>query len=35
MERDNHQDGDAQGVNICDPPRENNPPGKLFNLSLN
>lgn len=34
MERDNHQEGDAEGVKICDPPSESNLPGKLFNLSL-
>lgn len=28
MERDNHQEGEAQGVKICDPPSESNPPGK-------
>ncbi|XP_040060613.1 vacuolar fusion protein MON1 homolog A isoform X3 [Gasterosteus aculeatus] len=34
MERDNHQDGEAQGVNICDPPRENNPPADTLATSL-
>lgn len=33
MERDSHQ-GEAQGVKICDPTSESNPPGKLFNCSL-
>lgn len=28
MERDSHQEGEAQGVKICDPPSESNPPGK-------
>ncbi|TMS19789.1 hypothetical protein E3U43_004110 [Larimichthys crocea] len=25
MERDNHQEGEAEGVKICDPPSESNP----------
>lgn len=34
MERDNQQDGEAEGVKICDPPSGSDPPGKLFNCSL-
>lgn len=34
MERDNQQDGEAEGVKICDPTSGSNPPGKLFNCSL-
>ncbi len=32
MERDNHQEGEAEGVKICYPPPEGNPLGKLFSL---
>lgn len=34
MERDNHQEGEAQGVNICDPPSESNPPAHTLATSL-
>ncbi|KAI3369972.1 hypothetical protein L3Q82_024772 [Scortum barcoo] len=34
MERDNHQEGEAQGVKICDPPSESNPPADTLATSL-
>ncbi|XP_044071614.1 vacuolar fusion protein MON1 homolog B-like isoform X2 [Siniperca chuatsi] len=34
MERDNHQEGEAQGVKICDPPSESNPPVDTLATSL-
>ncbi|KAM8917113.1 vacuolar fusion protein MON1 homolog B isoform 1-T2 [Spinachia spinachia] len=34
MERDNLQEGEAQGVNICDPPCEINPPADTLATSL-
>lgn len=30
MDKDNHQEGEAQGVKISDPPTESNPPGKYI-----
>ncbi|XP_060925617.1 vacuolar fusion protein MON1 homolog B isoform X2 [Limanda limanda] len=34
MERDNHQEGETQGVKICDPPSESNPPADTLATSL-
>lgn len=34
MERDNQQ-GEAEGVTICDPSSESNPPGKILKTILN
>ncbi|XP_060899042.1 vacuolar fusion protein MON1 homolog B [Labrus mixtus] len=34
MERDNHQEGEAQGVKICGPPSASNPPGDTLATSL-
>lgn len=34
MERDSHQEGEAQGVKICDPPSESNPPVYTLATSL-
>lgn len=34
MERDSQQ-GEAEGVTICDPSSESNPPGKIFKTILN
>ncbi|KAK5934140.1 hypothetical protein CgunFtcFv8_014559 [Champsocephalus gunnari] len=34
MERDNHQVGETEGVKICDPPSESNPPADTLATSL-
>ncbi|CAB1459524.1 unnamed protein product [Pleuronectes platessa] len=34
MEGDNHQEGETQGVKICDPPSESNPPADTLATSL-
>lgn len=34
MERDNHQEEEAQGVKICEPPSESNPAGKKYYITF-
>lgn len=34
MERDNHQEGEADGVKICGPTSDGNPPGKSCQRSV-